>query len=309
MPDFNTDSLIDSFGRRVTYLRVSLTDRCNYRCLYCMPPEGADVMPHEQILTDDAIVQFVRVAASLGVERIRLTGGEPLLRKGLVELVARLAKIPGVKDLGLTTNGSHLTALAQPLREAGLTRINVSLDSLEAEAFEAITGGGRLSSVMAGIDAAMDAGLPLKINVVVLRGMNEGELLDFARLALRRGVQVRFIEFMPLDADSQWQRAKVLFAHEFIARLEAEFGALRAIDSPGVSGGHVGGHSMSLSPQAACLHSVVHSAVSALFEPLSHDSTPCWTTLVYCCCQSTALPASLSMTQVWLLPTETLSGF
>jgi len=222
VPDIFNDSLIDSYGRRVTYLRVSLTDRCNYRCLYCMPPEGAAVMPKDHILTDDAIVQFVRVAATLGVERIRLTGGEPLLRPGLVELVSRLAKIPGVKDLGLTTNGSRLTALAVPLREAGLTRINVSLDSLEADAFEAITGGGRLSSVMEGIDAAMNAGLPLKINVVVLRGMNEGELLDFARLALRRGVQVRFIEFMPL-CGTGWRPELVFPLTEVKAIMRAHF--------------------------------------------------------------------------------------
>jgi len=191
-------ALVDSMGRRITTLRISLTDRCNFRCVYCMPPEGVEHLPRAEYLSRDEIVRFVSLIASLGVSRYRLTGGEPLLRDDIVELVRELRAIDGVEELSMTTNGSHLDKMAVALRDAGLDRINISLDSLDPERFARIVRRSSYERVFAGVEAAIDAGFYVKINVVVLGGMTEEEILAFARLAHDRQLEVRFLEFMPL---------------------------------------------------------------------------------------------------------------
>jgi cyclic pyranopterin phosphate synthase len=187
--------LTDGYGRSVDYLRVSVTDRCDLRCAYCMP-EGVELKPREEILSYEEIERFVRVAVAEGVTRVRLTGGEPLVRKGIVGHAARLAAIPGLDGLAITTNGTHLAELAGDLVAAGVQRVNVSLDSLDAEVYERITGGGRLDDVLAGIDAALAAGLdPVKVNAVAARSLGQ-DLGAFAALTAARPVHVRFIEYM-----------------------------------------------------------------------------------------------------------------
>lgn len=189
----------DPFGRTVDYLRVSVTDRCNFRCVYCMPEDGAPFLPRAEILSADEIVRVVRVALGLGVSKVRLTGGEPLVRADLVEIVQRIAAIPGLRDLSLTTNGQRLASLAQPLAKAGLHRVNVSLDTLKPERFRAIARGGDFEAVINGIAAAGTAGLgPTKINVVAMKGVNDDEAVDFAAWTMREDVHVRFIELMPI---------------------------------------------------------------------------------------------------------------
>ncbi len=197
--------LVDSFGRQITYLRISVTDRCNLRCVYCMPPEGVVWKPHETILRFEEILRIVEVAAQEGVREVRLTGGEPLIRQGVPDLVRMLAGVPGIEDISLTTNGLLLERLAAPLAEAGLKRINLSLDTLDPEKFARITRGGSFEKVWRGIEAANTAGLaPLKINAVALKGVNDGELLDLARLTLSHPWQVRFIELMPIKNQAPW---------------------------------------------------------------------------------------------------------
>ena len=197
-------SLIDSFGRRVTTLRISLTDRCNFRCVYCMPPEGLPVMPTSHYLTVDEIARFVRVVGKLGVTHYRLTGGEPLLRKEIIDIVRALKAIPTVHELSVTTNASNLASLAGPLRSAGLDRINVSLDSLDPERFAHITRYAHYDRVRDGIKTALGCGFPVKLNVVVMRGVSDTEILAFARLAVEGDIEVRFLEFMPL-CGSGWR--------------------------------------------------------------------------------------------------------
>lgn len=192
--------MIDSFGRTIDYLRVSVTDRCNFRCVYCMPEEGAPVAPKDEILTFEEMERLLRIAAALGVRKIRLTGGEPLVRKDIVELTARVASIPGIADLSLTTNGFLLGGTAAALKEAGLNRVNVSLDTLRPDRFKAIARRGRIEDVLDGIRAAVDAGLtPLKLNVVAMRGVNDDEVVDFAALTREQPFHVRFIELMPIN--------------------------------------------------------------------------------------------------------------
>jgi len=192
---------LDTCGRRIDYLRISVTDRCNLRCVYCMPPEGIDLVPMAEILTYEEIGEVARVAVSMGLRRLRLTGGEPLARKGLVDLVALLSALPGVEEVALSTNGVALARSAEALAKAGLGRVNVSLDTLRPERFERISRGGRLREVFDGIAAATEAGLrPLKLNTVVMRGVNDDEVLDFARSTLESAWQVRFIELMPFVA-------------------------------------------------------------------------------------------------------------
>ena len=189
----------DAFGRTIDYLRVSLTDRCNFRCVYCMPEAGFPCTPKDEHLTRDEFVRLVRISASLGIRKIRLTGGEPLLRKDIVDIVGEMASIPGVEDLSCTTNGHLLRELAEPLAKAGLHRLNISLDTLRADRFQQIARRGDLQHVMDGIRAAQDAGLaPIKINVVAMRGVNDSEAEDFAAWTLRQAVHVRFIELMPI---------------------------------------------------------------------------------------------------------------
>ena len=192
--------LIDSFNRTIDYLRVSVTDRCNFRCVYCMPEEGAPVSPKSTILTFEEIERLVRIAAELGMTKFRLTGGEPLVRKDIDLLVARIGAIPGIRDLSMTTNGSVLARHAEKFAQSGLNRINISLDTLRPERFSRIARRGDLSSVLEGIAAAQAAGLtPLKLNCVVMRGWNDDEVVDFARLTLNQPYDVRFIELMPIN--------------------------------------------------------------------------------------------------------------
>lgn len=197
--------LIDSFGRQITYLRISLTTNCNLKCVYCMPPDGIPVAQSEELLSNDEIVSIVRSAAGEGLRRVRLTGGEPLLRKGLVSLVCELAAIQGIEEITMTTNAILLERMASSLAKAGLKRVNVSLDTLDAEKFRRITRGGCLDRVYKGITTAERAGLqPIKINTVVVRGMNDGELRDFANLSVDHSWNIRFIELMPFGNSKDW---------------------------------------------------------------------------------------------------------
>lgn len=195
--------LVDRFSRRVTYLRVSVTDRCNLRCVYCMPAEGLEFRPRRELLTFEELERVVRVFASLGVRRVRLTGGEPTVRRDLPDLVARLAAIDGIDELAMTSNGLLLERLAAPLREAGLGALNVSLDTLRPERFRQITRVGTLDAVERGLAAAREAGFEnIKLNAVVMRGFNDDELVELADWAIARGLVMRFIEFMPIGGEA-----------------------------------------------------------------------------------------------------------
>ena len=218
---------LDAFNRPISYLRVSVTDRCNLRCVYCMPPEGVPWRPHEEILRYEEIETIVRAAAELGINKVRLTGGEPLVRKGLVDLVRMLARIPGIDDLAMTTNGTLLARYAEELKAAGLKRVNVSLDTLRPERFRRITRLGELSDTLEGIAAAKKAGLvPVKINTVVIRGLNDDEVVDFARLTVEGDWHVRFIEVMPLGDNAEWAGNGYVPMDEVRARIEGELGEL-----------------------------------------------------------------------------------
>lgn len=214
--------LVDTFGRSHNNLRISVTDRCNIRCFYCMPAENVQFMDRVDLLTYEEIERFVRLTVPLGVNKLRLTGGEPLVRKDLAKLVAALAKIEGIEDIGLTTNGILLAEQAADLYAAGLRRLNVSLDALNAEKFKQITRREGYEKVLEGIEAAEKAGFQqIKINAVSVRGMTEEELVPFGHFARTTGHEVRFIEYMPLDADNAWEREKVLFAQEIIDIISA----------------------------------------------------------------------------------------
>jgi cyclic pyranopterin phosphate synthase len=214
-----TAALLDTFGRAATDMRVSLTDKCNLRCTYCMPAEGLPWLPSAELLSDDELVRVVAVAASLGVRTVRLTGGEPLIRPGLPGLVQRLA---GLVDLSLTTNGLGLTRLAQPLRDAGLKRVNVSMDTLRADRFLSLTRRDRLDDVVAGLAAAKAAGLePVKVNTVLMRDVNDDEAADLLDWCLEHGYELRFIEQMPLDPQHSWDRGQMVTAEEVLERLSA----------------------------------------------------------------------------------------
>ena len=214
--------LVDGFGRRAKDLRLSITDRCNFRCVYCMPEE-TEWMPRDQVLTYEELTRIARLCVERwSFEAIRVTGGEPLVRAGVERLIAMLAPL-GV-DIGLTTNGIKLIDKAEVLAAAGLTRVNVSLDSLCAHTFAELTRRDELDSVLAGIDAALAAGLaPVKINTVVMRGVNDDEIVELAAFGRERGVEVRFIEFMPLDGDEQWSMDRVVPAREIIERIHEVF--------------------------------------------------------------------------------------
>jgi len=194
--------LSDSFQRPINYLRISVTDRCNLRCIYCMPAQGIKLMPHSEILRYEEILAVAQAAVALGINKLRLTGGEPLVRSGLTDLVRMLSQIEGIDDIALTTNGVLLRKYAIPLREAGLKRVNVSLDTLKRDRYQQITRHGRLDEVLDGIEAAKEAGLdPVKVNMVVMKGINDDEVLDLARLTLNDAWHVRFIELMPFSTD------------------------------------------------------------------------------------------------------------
>src|SRR5580700_10256452 len=215
--------LIDSFGRMHNNLRISVTDRCNIRCFYCMPAEDVQFMDRRELLTFEEIERFVRVMAGLGVNKVRLTGGEPLVRRELHKLVAKIAPIPGIRDVGVTTNGILLTEQAADLWDAGLRRLNVSLDALNPAKFKQITRRDGYEKVIAGIRVAQEIGFsPVKVNAVSVRGLTEDEIVPFGHFARETGVEMRFIEYMPLDADCAWQREKVLFAHEIMEKLARE---------------------------------------------------------------------------------------
>jgi cyclic pyranopterin phosphate synthase len=220
--------LLDGWGRKINSLRVSVTDRCNFRCRYCMPAEGLEWLKRDEILSFEEIQRLVALMAALGVNEIRLTGGEPLVRRDLPELVRMLAQTPGVDDLSLTTNGVLLDRLAEPLVEAGLRRINVSLDSLNHTRFAEITRRDALDKVLQGLEAAerYPELRPIKINCVALRGFTEQEVPALAELARRKPYVVRFIEFMPLDADEIWRKEDVLSGAEIKAIAEAAIGPL-----------------------------------------------------------------------------------
>ena len=205
-------------------MRISVTDRCNFRCLYCIPDEDIEWLPREELLSLEETARIARIAVAAGIRKLRITGGEPLLRKNLPSLVAELAGIPGLEDLALTTNGTELPRLAEPLAEAGLRRVNVSLDSLDRATFARVAQRDALDAVLAGVDAAEAAGLlPLSLNCVAVRGVNDGEAVDFARLARERGFEVRFIEFMPLEHGHHWGRDRLVPGAELRARIDAAF--------------------------------------------------------------------------------------
>ena len=216
-------ALVDSFGRVHTDLRVSLTDKCNLRCTYCMPAEGLDWLPSPELLTDDEVVRLVGIAVTqLGIRAVRLTGGEPLLRRGLVDIVSRLAALDPRPKLALTTNGIGLAKVADPLAAAGLDRVNVSLDTLRPDRFQTLSRRDRLGDVLAGLDASQAAGLaPVKVNAVLMRGVNDDEALDLLHFCVERGFQMRFIEQMPLDAQHGWSRTQMVHADEILEMLGA----------------------------------------------------------------------------------------
>ncbi len=226
----------DRFGRRLHYLRISLTDRCNLRCVYCMP-EDMTFMPHAALMQDDEILRLVRLFAQLGVDKIRLTGGEPTVRPGVVELVRGLHAIPGIREITMTTNGILLDRLARPLAEAGLQRVNVSLDTLHAGKFRRLTRWGDLEDVLDGIQAAEEAGLkPVKLNAVVVRGYNETDVVDLARLTLEHPWQVRFIEMMPFAGATDFQQLMLVTADQMKARIEEALGTLEPIEGGKLDG-------------------------------------------------------------------------
>jgi cyclic pyranopterin phosphate synthase len=218
--------LLDSFGRLHSDLRISVTDRCNIRCFYCMPEEGAEFAPVSSLLSFDQIERFVQAALPLGINKIRLTGGEPLLRPRLPELIARLSGRSSLRDLALTTNGVLLAANVPALFDAGLRRLNVHLDTLDRERFRTITRRDDLPRVLAGIEAARKLGFQIKLNAVAVKGRNEPDIPALVRFGRENGIEVRFIEFMPLDAQEIWAINRVLTADQMIEAIEREFGPL-----------------------------------------------------------------------------------
>jgi len=227
----DTSPLVDSFGRAHDNLRISVTDRCNIRCFYCMPETGVEFLERNEILSFEEIERFVRVAVRLGISKLRVTGGEPLVRRDLPVLIRKLAAIPGIQDLALTTNAVLLAEMAEPLYEAGLRRINIHLDTLDRERFVRITRRDDLARVLAGIDACLRLGYgPVKLNAVAVKGLTEPDIVPLARFCRERGIEPRFIEFMPLDAQQLWDRARVLSADEIIRVLSREISPL--VDIP-----------------------------------------------------------------------------
>lgn len=221
--------LVDGFGRVHDNLRISVTDRCNIRCFYCMPEEGIQFQRREEILSFEEVARFVRIAVGLGVRKLRITGGEPLVRKDLPLLVEMLATIEGIEDIALTTNAVLLKDLAMPLKQAGLRRLNIHVDTLDPVKFQRITRRNDFRRVMEGIDAAQAAGIPVKLNAVAVKGLVEDDIAPLAQFGRERGIEVRFIEFMPLDAQGLWDRSGVLSADEMLAILSREIGPLEEV--------------------------------------------------------------------------------
>jgi cyclic pyranopterin phosphate synthase len=230
MPMAEFPALVDQFGRVHNNLRISVTDRCNIRCFYCMPNEDVQFRPRAELLTNDEFFRFVRALSRCGVNRLRITGGEPLVRDDLCELIERLASIPGIDDIALTTNGILLERYAIPLRQAGLQRINISLDTLSEEVFQQISRRTGLQRVLDGIAAAMRVGFEkIRLNAIAIRGLSETEIVPLAAFARAHQLELRFIEFMPLDAENRWQSDKVLSGAAIRQILETEFGPLTPI--------------------------------------------------------------------------------
>ncbi len=230
------DPLVDGFARRIRYLRISVTDRCNYRCTYCMPEDLGDSLSfasRASVLTFEEIERLVTVFARLGVRKLRLTGGEPTVRKGIVDLVRRVRAVPGIEQVVMTTNGHLLDELAAPLAAAGISTINVSIDTLDAERFRAMTSRGDLARVHAGIDAAIAAGIAVKTNAVALHGVNDGELVDLCTYAWAKGATPRFIEHMPMSDGQLYATAAELSAAQIRTTLEAALGPLVASERSG----------------------------------------------------------------------------
>lgn len=229
----NPSPLVDQLGRVHHSLRISVTDRCNIRCFYCMPNENVRFKPRHEILSFEEITRFAGVVSQMGVRRLRLTGGEPLLRADLPKLIEQLASLPEVKDLALTTNGILLAEQAAALRKAGLERLNISLDTLSEATFEKISRRPGLDRVLSGISAAQDAGFQhIRLNAIAIRSLTEDEIVPLARFARERGLELRFIEYMPLDAEEHWQATDVLDGEAIRATLEKEFGPLIPVAPP-----------------------------------------------------------------------------
>lgn len=227
---------LDRFGRNINYLRISLTDKCNLRCVYCMPEEMT-FRPNKELLQDDEIDRLVKIFAGLGFEKIRLTGGEPTIRANVVEIVRNIAQTPGIRTVAMTTNGLLLGKLSRPLVEAGLQRVNISIDTLNPSKFKTVTRWGELSDVWTGIEAAMEAGLGVKLNAVVVRGYNDQEdVVDLARLTLDRPWQVRFIEMMPFGEVAGFQQAGVVTQDELIATISEALGPLTEVNNGKLDG-------------------------------------------------------------------------
>jgi cyclic pyranopterin phosphate synthase len=223
--------LVDTCGRVHTNLRISVTDRCNIRCFYCMPLENVQFKPRHELLTFEEMVQFVRALAPLGIEKVRVTGGEPLVRSGLPRLIEQLARVPGIRDLAMTTNGLLLAEQAAALRSAGLQRLNISLDAMSAENFERIARRNGLDRVLEGIAAAQSVGFAkIRLNAVAIRGITEHEAIPLARFARDRGLELRFIEFMPLDAESTWNSQQVLTGAELRKLISQAIAPLYPVD-------------------------------------------------------------------------------
>jgi cyclic pyranopterin phosphate synthase len=257
--DLTRELLADQFNRPITYLRISVTDKCNLRCVYCMPERGLPWLPKAEILSYEEIAQLVRAAASAGVRRIRLSGGEPLIRKNLWHLVEEIAAIDGIEDIALSTNGLLLQEQIDDLLAAGLKRVNISLDTLREDRFFEIARRPGLDRVLAGIDAAIARGLsPVKINCVVMRGRNDDEIAAFARWTKERAVYVRFIELMPVQENLDVQRDAYVSADEILERVRA-IGDLRSVDGPGGNG-----------PARYFAFAGAPGAVGVI-SPLSHD--------------------------------------
>jgi cyclic pyranopterin phosphate synthase len=228
MPTYSTEMPAhDGFGRRINYLRISLTDRCNFRCVYCMPAVGMQFTPRPELLTSDELMLVVRAAAAAGFQKLRLTGGEPTLRPDLVELVAAMKAVPGIEHIAMTTNALRLGKLARPLKDAGLDRVNISIDTLDPQKFRQMTRGGKLELIWDGIEAADRVGLhPIKLNAVVVRGLNDTEVPQLAALTLQYPWEMRFIEVMPLTGVADVAEDGVVKSEDLIAQLEAIHGPL-----------------------------------------------------------------------------------
>ena len=218
----------DNINREINYLRISITDRCNLRCKYCMPTEGIEKKYHDEILSFEEIVEVVKVAVSLGITKIRITGGEPLVRKGVVGLISNISAVDGVEEIAMTTNGVLLKDHAKELKDAGLDRVNISLDSLNKEKYKEITQGGRIEDVIAGIDAAQEVGLePIKVNVVIMKDFNVDEIMDFSKLTIKRNIEIRFIELMPFGTIGENNRDNYISNED----VKKKFSSLERLES------------------------------------------------------------------------------